>query len=212
VSAPGQGKTPPPPSDPGKATDLELMLYYDGELEEPRRSEVAKWIDATASARSKLAGLGLAGEVVKSTASDVGARAGGIADLVMARVGEESSLVPKVPSDVTSAPANDNGRLMLTLTALAAAAAAALFFWGRTSPEDVPQAGIPTGEPAASVQPLASAPSVSPGPSAVPTEPQVDALARAEVASVDFGSRMGAVYYVGGAEGSTTTVVWVTDE
>jgi hypothetical protein len=208
-------------------TDLELMLFHDGELEEPRRSEVAAWLEQSAVGRGKLAGLGLGGELVRETAL---ARAASfdISAAVMAKVSEVKpaeggkvlELRPK-QEKATQQPAperQDGGRLLLPLTALAAAAAVALFVWGRSGPtgDDVPVAKTQPTETAEPVQPL------PPSTTAVVPSPSTELFAKAadedtepsvQVASVDFGSRTGAVYYVGGAsQGATTTVVWVTEE
>ncbi len=126
----------------------------------------------------------------------------------------------KEPSGAEERPVSeDGGRLLLPLTALAAAAAVALFVWGRSAPPEAPVAGAdgPQHQP---VQPL---PSASLDPSGAGSTFPDQALARApdpeeveapvEVGSVDFGSRLGAIYQVGGgSKGVSTTVVWVRDE
>lgn len=130
---------------------------------------------------------------------------------------------------VAPAPANDNARLIFGLALGAAAAAAALFVWGRGGDGDpavqatrapiVESAGVPDVPPAMAASPGTAGPSStgSAGPAA--DEPRYGV----EVASVDFGQRSGAIYYVpagdaaapgdpGVATAAVTTVVWLSDE
>lgn len=144
-------------------TDLELMMYHDGELDPARADEVRAFLDEDDTARTKLAGLDVVGRVVRERALATHAAAGDLTDLVMARVRAEASprvaeregqrassksaapaAVSKVrelrsseglpgASGADGAAANDNGRLIFGLAAAAAAAAAALFIWGRSA-------------------------------------------------------------------------------
>ena len=214
----------------GTPTDLELMLFHDGELEEPRRSEVASWLEQSTVGRGKLAGLGLGGQLVHESAM-ARAAAFDITDAVMRQVGGPQpqpakviELRPKQEEKAQrgledaarqgGAERQDGGRLLLPLTLVAAAAAVALFVWGKSGTDDTPVARTQPTEQAEPVQPLPSTKS-----SALSTAPlfaqapDQDAEPSVQVASVDFGSRTGAVYYVDGAsKGATTTVVWVTEE
>lgn len=204
-------------------SDLELMMFHDGELEEPRRSEVAAWLEQSTSARGKLAGLSLAGEIVRESALAT-AQSFDITDALMRRIGPDKpsaegakviELKPKQEKADKQPERSDGGRLLLPLTALAAAAAAALFIWGRSGPTDVPVAKTQATETAEPVQPLpTSKTAAAPSPSTeLFAKADEDPEPSVQVASVDFGSRTGAVYYVGGAsQGATTTVVWVTEE
>lgn len=218
-------------------TDWELMLFHDGELEEPRRSEVATWLEQSQVGRGKLAGLGLGGELLRESAL-AKASSFDIADVVMKQVGsanaQSAAVQPAkvielrkaggragqqagVPAGGQDKPAErqDGGRLLLPLTALAAAAAVALFVWGKYGTDETPVARTQTTEQAEPVQPLPSSKTAAP-PSSAPLFAQAsddESEPSVQVASVDFGSRTGAVYYVGGAsQGATTTVVWVTEE
>ncbi|NUO49190.1 MAG: hypothetical protein HOV80_10080 [Polyangiaceae bacterium] len=208
-------------------TDMELMLFHDGELEEPRRAEVAAWLEQSDVGRAKVAGVALGGALLREGAL---ARAASfdITDAVMAATKRENGkaetpdatgakVIPiKSKTPATSAPAEgtgkDGGRLLLPLTALAAAAAAALFLWGRTEPKQVEVAKTEPTETATSVQPL------PPTPAPAPTDLEPFAKADIEdlgvqVASVNFGSRNGSVFIVGDeSQGPTTAVVWVTEE
>jgi hypothetical protein len=212
-------------------TDMELMLFHDGELEEPRRAEVAAWLEQSQVGRAKVAGVSLGGELLRESAL-VRAASFDIADAVMAATKRQNGAGETIAADGASgakvipiksktapkaAPqeesGKDGGRLLLPLTAIAAAAAAALFYWGRTEPAKQHEVAknVPT-ETAPSVQPL------PPTPAPAPTE--LEPFAKAEepepgvrVASVNFGSRQGSVFIVGDESlGPTTAVVWVTEE
>lgn len=154
-------------------TDLELMMYFDGELPEPRRSEVRAFVESGAGrekAQNKLAGLGLVSDIVRSEAKarepadDRASRA--IADGVMAVIARERAAekrVEKQPEEkkppvaapklrgidppgksTAAAAANDNGKVIFALAAAAAAAAAALFIWGRTPVAEAPPSATAT--------------------------------------------------------------------
>ena len=68
-------------------TDLELMLYADGELDEARAREVEAYVLRDARSRAKVAGLDVVSAAVR--AREAPSLADGIADAVMARVHEE---------------------------------------------------------------------------------------------------------------------------
>lgn len=113
----------------------------------------------------------------------------------------------------SAAPANDNGRRIFALAAMAAAVAAGLFLWGRSDPG--PEVATPRRPPATA----APAPAPMPAPTQVaelepePNEAVPTDQPGVEVAAVDFGESSGAVFYVeGAADEPQTTVVWVTDE
>lgn len=204
-------------------TDLELMLYLDGELEEPRRTEVARFLgdlpedsanpgneQDLASARAKLVGLEAVGEVVRRRAEQVG-EGFSVADAVMARITEAEPPRPLPVRPVKKAAANDNAvsRRIFALAAVAVAAAAAMMVWSRA------EAPGPVAErPAA---PLEAPPAPTPAPA--PAEGSAEAVAEEDmgvvVAAVDFGAHSGSIFYVPGGPslpGETTTVVWVADE
>ncbi len=182
-------------------TDLELMMYFDGELPEPRRSEVRAFIESgrgSDQARNKLAGLGLVSEIMRSEAKgrepseERASRA--IAEGVMAAIARERAAekralpveeTPKPapattkvrtlePPVKSTAAANDNGKLIFGLAAAAAAAAAALFIWGRTPVTEAPPSAAATQ---AEVQPGGD-----PDPREASAEPQREtaSTARAE--------------------------------
>lgn len=94
------------PHRPEPPSDLELMLYFDGELEEPRRAEVAAFVGADLRARSKVAGLRIAAALVQNEPRPLAA-ADDIADLVMARIAANGAQDPAVT------PAHDPAALPL---------------------------------------------------------------------------------------------------
>lgn len=209
---------------PGSPTDLELMAYFDGELEEPRRSAVEAFLSADLGAQNKVAGLRITSGILQSQAEAL-SDADGIADLVMAKISAEAMApareanvlpFPVMATPKTSAPANDNARrIFAALGVLAVAAAAAFALWGRSS--------APALDPVRSA-PVAAAipPSTLPTPTAA--DPEIDAASvnaeadtehGVEVAAVNFGAHMGSIFYVpsGSIEAKrTTTVVWLADD
>lgn len=221
-------------------TDLEWMMFHDGELEEPRRGELASLLEVEATPAKKLRGLDVLGSLVRA---EPGLPEVDLTDMIMGRIATfeaEASSPKKVvtlresavekavqraalekPAELTApaasgpvaskAAANDNGRLIFGLTGLAAAAAVGLFVWGGTEPGPT----LPA-EPVAQVE---EAPRPATTVAAAPNKPREVAplleesgLPAVEVASVDFGSRAGAVIYMDEPKGATTTVVWLTDE
>ncbi|WP_437875655.1 anti-sigma factor family protein [Sorangium sp. So ce513] len=216
----GEASAPP--------TDLELMLYVDGELDEARHREVEEHVLHDPSCRAKVAGLVTAADMIRDSALASSA-ADGIADAVMAKIQAEpvakvddaAGARPLAPSPADEAargparlrgsPANDNARGIFVLTAIAVAAAAALMVWGRTEPE----------APSAALPPPTTPEMLAPAPPALPAEPSAAPSADGEVqpgveiATVDFGARMGTIFYVpreAVASGPTTTVVWLSDD
>jgi hypothetical protein len=190
-------ETPCTGAEPG---DLDLMLYADGELEGERLAEVEAWLQGDAVARGKLSALGLVSRVVREHALDGASRAADLADAVMHRLDGEAS-VPQTPPvqpvaikpSVEPAVANDNGRRFFFVAAALVAVAAASLLWLRPAPG-----------PVATPQ----------SPSAAVAPPEADLEHGVEVASVDFGSATGAVFYVpnGTSPSDTTTVVWLSDD
>jgi anti-sigma factor RsiW len=225
----GEASVPP--------TDLELMLYVDGELDEARHRQVEEYVLLDPRCRAKVAALVTAADMVRDSALASSA-ADGIADGVMAKIlegqggvarAEGDSVVrpvasppsgdpPRARARLQGSPANDNARGIFALTALAVAAAAALMVWGKMGVE-TPTAELTRSAPSALLAPPPAAPSALPEapakePAAAPSvegevEPGV------EIAAVDFGARMGTIFYVpreAVASGPATTVVWLSDD
>jgi anti-sigma factor RsiW len=189
-------------------TDLELMLYADGELEGEALAAVEAWLERDRTARRKMLALGITSDIVRSRALGAAEKADGIADLVMGAIAAEAKQEvadpPKKEATVTPLhrkPANDNARSFKVIAALAAAAAAALLLWSRGPAE---RAGT---EPTAALSPHDTAAKVEP-------RPEGEAVRGVEVSAVDFGGRTGAVFYVptGSAASDTTAVVWLSDD
>ncbi len=222
--------SPTPVGHDDLPSDLELMQYFDDELEEPRRSAVAAFLGADLRARNKLAGLRITSAIVQNEALSSSA-ADGIADLVMAQIAVESRQVStlsqgsgltvgavQLPVQLVarSAPANDNSRRIFALLgALAVAAAAAFALWGRSGA--TPPEPMKSGPIAAIAAPVTT-------PASTSAESEIDAAGLAadvdaehgvEVAAVDFGAHMGSIFYVpsGSIEAKrVTTVVWLADD
>lgn len=208
----------------GDPSDLDLMLYADGELEDEARAAVEAYLARNATGRAKFAALGVASDIVRERALSTAGKADGIADAVMAKIAAEGATskeaAPPKPIAITSArgaretqgrrgkpPANDNSRRIFTLAAVAVAAAAALMIWSRLD------ATLQGGR-----GPVASSTTAHHGPTppstTEPTANGEDDLG-VEVAAVDFGARMGTIFYVPTEETSsnvTTTVVWLNDD
>jgi len=202
----------PRPTDVGP-TDVELMSWFDGELEEARSAEVAQWAQQDERARDKLAGLQAIGDLLREDA-EADNRADGIASEVMDRVraddGQQQSTADVVPFPEpaehdpervelqdTKLPrrkaGNDNARSIFALTAVAAAVALGLFFWGRNGPETAPVAE--QGSPNSATEAVAATAAVAQGPTladnSVPAASNTDleaddgALAAAEISAVE---------------------------
>ena len=221
-------------------SDLELMLYLDGELEEPRLRDVREAIERDKRLQKKLAALALVSEVVEENA--ISTAQIDLADAIMAKVATEDvraldprdlapqpKLAERAPAEVkpllakTAAPSkvgvsNDNGRGIFSLAALAVAAAAGLMIWGRMDtgmlrPDAAPIAMLNT--PEAVLSAALPTPAVAPTEAAPAVEQEGDDGVGVEVAAVNFGSRIGTIFYVpteAATSNHTTTVVWLSDD
>jgi len=130
----------------GRPTDMELMLYVDGELDEARRAEIEAHLAQSESGRRKVAALRIGSGMVREH-SLASAKDFDIASAVMAKIDaiavdlpaknppakEESAgadviaLRDRRPAAADrSKAANDNSRGIFTLAAIAVAAAAGL--------------------------------------------------------------------------------------
>lgn len=197
-----------------RPTDLDLMLYADGELPEDRLAAVEAYLAEDRGAQQKMIALGIVSGVVRGEAIAGAAKGGDIADLVMRSIAEQPApggeVVPLRAAEKTGKQkrraANDNGRGSLwALAAFAAAAAASLLVWNR---DPAPSTHASADH---SARPALSAPG-EPAKIEAP-RPEGDADPGVEVAAVDFGGLTGAVFYVPGTSASTTTtVVWLSDD
>lgn len=204
-------------------SDLELMLYADGELDAERAAAVEAYLAELASSaqrapQAKLAALGVVSGIVREGALEAASPADGIADAVMAQIAAEGAASPAQPAKAAvelrptarRAPSNDNARGIFALAAIAVAAAAGMMLWGRAEPK--PQARTP--EKSYVVEATASAPLQV--KTAEAPKPEGDGEHGVEVAAVDFGARLGTIFYVAAdaapASQQTTTVVWLSDD
>jgi anti-sigma factor RsiW len=220
-------------------SDLELMMYADGELDPERRAEVAAYLDRTPSARSKLRAMEVTGALVRGGGEGSSPLADGIADAVMARLDQalpegeqrpsEASVVPIAaakPRAASEKVERRSGRSIFALAGLAAAAAAALLVWSKSP---APNGG---DERAVSVSPEASEEQTArrqapPSPSQAVADPagtapsaeaQADVespVSGVELAAVEFGKRMGSIFFVpseAAASSPMTMVVWLADD
>jgi hypothetical protein len=219
-------------------SDLDLMLYLDGELDDTRYEQVRRALTRNKILRNKLSALEVSSSIVRERALDVAVNID-FADSVMAKImanktdvslderdaapavhqTRESSTneAPAVRLDKLGSPAkpsNDNSRGIFALAAIAVAAAAGLMVWGRAAPNP---SAMPT-EPVAmvttpEVAPAAPPVEMQPAP-AIEPEVAEDQEMGVEVAAVDFGSKVGTIFYVpteAATSKHTTTVVWLTD-
>jgi anti-sigma factor RsiW len=202
-----------PDRAPGAApTDLELMLYADGELDADRIAAVEACLERDAAARAKLAALDLVSGMVRERAD--GHAAFAVADAVMARIAAEppapgpsvvgllgpaqtGGVAGKVPRPAS----NDNARGLYLVAAFVVAAAAVVMLWR------APLRGGhgPLGRGVVEDEMAATSPS-----EAAKHEGEMEH--GVEVSSVDFGSANGAIFYVPTGASSTTTVVWLSDD
>jgi anti-sigma factor RsiW len=188
-------------------SDLDLMLYADGELEAERLAEVEAWLSADAAARDKLAGLCTVSRIVREEALEGASGADGLADRIMAAIEEKQERPPAPPPPVAAPVANDNGRRVLFVVATLVAAAAAALLWVR-APGGGPVANHRASAPEAQTVTMGQAHK----PPTQPVGVEADVEHGVEVAAVDFGSTTGAVLYVPNGPSHTTTVVWLSDD
>jgi hypothetical protein len=221
-------------------SDLDLMLYLDGELSADRHEEVRRAISRDKVLRNKLSALEATSTIIRERAVDAAANID-LTDSVMAKILAGDAAVSldqrdaaptlQQPQDspdeqappvrleklgTKTQPSNDNSRGIFALVALAVAAAAGFMVWGRLAPNP----STMVTEPVAMVTTQEVAPAKP--PVELPTQPAVAAEAEGgeeqdvgvEVAAVDFGSKVGTIFYVPAEAATsthTTTVVWLTD-
>jgi len=209
----------------GRPTDMELMLYVDGELDEARRAEIEAHLAQSESGRRKVAALRIGSGMVREH-SLASAKDFDIASAVMAKIDAIAVDLPAENLPAKSPPAksppakkesagadvialrdrrpaaadrskaaNDNSRGIFTLAAIAVAAAAGLMIWG--------QMGAGPGRSADSAPVTAQEAPAIPAPAEKPVAPPTEAASAeseeehgVEVAAVDFGAHMGTIFYV----------------
>jgi anti-sigma factor RsiW len=197
----------PRPTSEASPTDLELMLYADGELDKDRRAAVEAWLagpgEPARGARAKLAAMGAVSSAVRARGRDVSAAADGIADAVMARIQPELPKplpLPRALPPQTARPKRSSLPYAFAAVAAFAAAAAAMVLWRPASPV----AGRARHTLAVTPETV-KIPAQPPSPAHVPRG--------IEVSAVDFGAHAGTVYYVPSSTSaiSTTAVLWLDD-
>jgi anti-sigma factor RsiW len=181
------------------------MMFADGELDAERAAEVEAYLERSSEARAVVATFAEIGAQVRGYADDIARNAGadGIADNVMARIERGPDNV--VPLRKPVEPAKPSVAA-LAFGGLAAAAAVALLVWRVAGVGVVPVDTPRVAETAAPPRPeLVVASATAPAPDYDP-EPTVS------VDAIDFGARTGTIFYVPTDTGTTTTVVWLSDE
>jgi hypothetical protein len=185
------GGRPPQGAPP---TDLELMLWLDGELIDPERAgEIADLVRSDPRVRAVVSALRLGSQSIADDALRHAelADADGIADNVMEAIDAAASRHLIAP--VKRAPAWRGPAVAAISIALAAAAAWMLIF-----PSELNK--VSKRGPAA----------VSSGETPVVVETETTAGISIDV--VDFGARPGTIFYVPSEDESILPVVWLTED
>jgi anti-sigma factor RsiW len=201
--------------------DVLLMRLIDGDLDPTEKTEVRSRLEASPAAERKLASLLAVGEALRAEAlraetDNADPRIDAIADAVMASLADEphdseeadTRQKRRTQHRHEATAANDNARSIFAVAGLATAAAAALFVWGRseTAELDLVKAPVPEAPLVAEM----SAGLAVPAPAASESSGLAPGETGVEVASVEFGSEQGSVFYVPG-DGAATAVVWIND-
>ena len=173
-------------------TDLELMLWVDGELDDDRAGEIADHIRTDARARAVVSALRQGSQTIEEDAlrhaelSD----ADNIADNVMEAI--EAAASRHLIAPVRRAPAWRAPAVAAISIALAAAAAWTFIF-------------------PAELTPVAKrVPAVSSGATAA--MPEEESKEGVWIDIVDFGTRPGTIFYVPSEDESLLPVVWLTED
>jgi anti-sigma factor RsiW len=200
------------------------MLYADGELDAERREAVRAHLAVSPAARRKLHALDLAGSLVREQAACTAPKGDGIADLVMARIEAERAAPPPAPPPLAplAAPPPPAARVVrlrpriaFAAAAVVVAAAAAVTLWIQGSFSERPR--LARRDVATSVTSSHAAPGTARAATSAAelTRAEADSEHGVVVSAVDFGSRLGAIFYVpteSAQSSATTTVVWLADD
>lgn len=175
-------------------TDLELMLWVDGELDAERAGEIRELVERDPRLRALVAALCEGAELVTEEALRHAELEGadGIADNVMEAIDAAASRHLIAP--VKRGPAWRAPAVAALAFALAAAAAWTLIF-----PREL--------TPVAKRTPT----SISSGATAASTEKETTVLG-VSIDVVDFGARPGTIFYVPSEDESILPVVWLTED
>lgn len=182
------GGRPPQVAPP---TDLELMLWVDGEIEDERAGEIADLVRLDPRVRAVVSALCHAAQVTAEDAERHAelSDADSIADNVMEAI--EAAASRRLIAPIKRAPAWRAPALAAMGIALAAAASWTLIF---------PRELTPVSKRAT--------PAVSSGATPAARE----AIAGVSIDVVDFGARPGTIFYVPSEDESILTVVWLTED
>ena len=187
------GGTPPQGAPP---TDLELMLWVDGELEAERAEEIADLVRKDPRVRAIVTALQRGSHVIAEEAllhAEL-ANVDGIADSVMDAIdAEDAAASRRFIAPRKRAPAWRGPAVAALSIAFAAAAAWTLIF-----PNQLSQVAKRTTS------------GVSSGVTAAASEGESTTGISIDV--VDFGARPGTIFYVPSEDESILPVVWLTDD
>ncbi len=203
-------------------TDLELMMFADGELEGPRRKVVEAYLRDSEIGRRKLATLGLGAMVTRDVIKAEARRAPDLTGSIMAAIEAEPQPAATPTATVVRIAtvkkrSKNGGRALYALGALAAAAAASLLFFNQPALKHASRTGAPTAaheamEAAKRAGKLTAAAFEGTATAKVEDAPPSDEPEHGvEVSAVDFGAQSGAIFYVKGDSPSPSiTVVWLS--
>lgn len=188
-------------------TQLELMQFADGELDEARAREIERHLAASAEARAFVSSIGTLGDLIRDSAAHHAADALDVSDAVMSAIDSALSAQPPAPiaqlDEARRQREAQSARKGATLLALTLAAAAALVIWLNVAGRD--DAAVEHG-PVAQPSAVASV-------AQLPSDEASGGDDGTAVDNVDFGERLGAIFYVPtGVKSAMTTVVWISDD
>lgn len=170
-----------------------LMEFHDGELDEDSKEALEAEVRLNPSARAKLRGLALLGDLVREAESSRAAPP----DLVNAILDRTVGRPAPGPRAVPRRPWQRFAPAAAGVLALAAGVAVVMSTSRQTEPTG---AVAPMGSP--------QKPAGSVAVAVLPTEP---AEAGVSIQSVDFGTTRGAIFLVPGGQ-SETMVVWTLED
>lgn len=182
---------------------LELMALADGELEEPRKGEVERWLaeqpGRQAQQRQREGFHRLVGEAAR--AREAAPAAPDLSGNILALLEQETVPTqsgPRArPGVVVPLRRWPSSRKLLGALAFGTAAAAALALWWRPMTQPTPG------------KPVLVASSRMPSPDIVEEDAVVGDDSTA-ITSVDFGTQSGAIFYVRG-QTTASAVLWIDD-
>jgi hypothetical protein len=183
---------------------LELMALADGELEEPRKGEVERWLaeqpGRQAQQRQREGFHRLVGEAAR--AREAAQAAPDLSGNILALLEQETAPTqsgPRARPGAVVVPLRrwPSSRKLLGALAFGTAAAAALALWWRPTTQPTPG------------KPVLVASSRMPSPDVIEEDAVVGDDSTA-ITSVDFGTQSGAIFYVRG-QTTASAVLWIDD-